>query len=77
MLEFIFFYLLFATLVGVYADKKQLGGFKYLTLSIILSPLFVGLWVLMTDPGGMKKCGKCAELVKQEAKICKHCRSTL
>ena len=77
MLEFAFFYLLFATLVAVYADKKQLGGFKYLMLSILLSPLLMGIWAMAADQGGTKKCGKCAELVKQEAKICKHCSSPL
>lgn len=82
-------WLVFAILVGVYASSKGRSGFGFFLIAIILSPL-IGLIIALVvapnnkviddkalDSGDMKKCPHCAELVKAEAKICKHCQSEL
>lgn len=88
-MEIIIFWLVLAILVGVFAGSKGRSGFGYFLLAILLSPLIGFIIVLILSPvlknteaksiasGNLKKCPECAELVKAEAKICKHCKSTL
>jgi hypothetical protein len=79
--------IIFSVLVGLVASSKGRSGFFFLAL--ILSPI-IGLIIALVVPknnemveskaienGGMRKCPSCAELVKSEAKICKHCQSDL
>lgn len=56
-------------------------------LSLLVSPIIMFIAAMVLEPvkerieekalanGEMKKCPSCAELVKVEAKICKHCNS--
>lgn len=82
-------WIVFAVLVGLLASSKGRSGFLFFFLALILSPI-VGLVIALVIPknneiveskaienGGMRKCPSCAELVKSEAKICKHCQSDL
>ena len=68
---------------GIVGANKGRTGTGW-TRGIILGPL--GLLIIAILPtnqagadaaaiasGGMRKCPYCAELVKKEAKICKHC----
>ncbi|UAA39745.1 hypothetical protein KIH87_05130 [Paraneptunicella aestuarii] len=83
------FWLIFAILVGFYASSKGRSGIGFFIIAIVLSPLIGFIIALMISPvnaqmemnaiesGEMKKCPSCAELVKVEAKLCKHCRSEL
>lgn len=85
----IVFWLLLAVLVGVYASSKGRSGVGYFLLAVLLSPLIGFIIVLVLSPitentdakaissGEMKKCPNCAEIVKAEAKLCKHCHSEL
>ncbi|RBP83946.1 zinc ribbon domain-containing protein [Marinomonas rhizomae] len=79
----------FAILVGLLASTKGRSGFLFFLLALVLSPV-IGLIIALVVPknneiveskaietGGMRKCPNCAELVKSEAKICKHCQSDL
>ncbi len=78
-------WLLLSILVGVYAHNKGRTGFVFFLLSIIASPLIGFLFALLAKPipknieraqlagGDLKKCPYCAEVVKREAKVCKHC----
>lgn len=82
-------WIVFAVLVGLVASSKGRSGFLFFFLALILSPI-IGLIIALVVPknnemveskaienGGMRKCPSCAELVKSEAKICKHCQSDL
>jgi Na+/H+-dicarboxylate symporter len=86
---FIIAWLIFAVLVGVYASSKGRSGFGFFLIAALLSPLIGFIIALVVSPigskveqnaleaGDMKKCPSCAELVKIEAKLCKHCRTEL
>jgi len=72
-------------LIGAYANTKGRSAIAYFILSLILSPV-IGVFLAIsaepdfnkiekraTSAGKYRKCPYCAELVKKEAKICKHC----
>ena len=78
-------WIVFSILVGYVASRKGRSGVLYFFLSIIISPLLGILLVLALGEnkeaienarlasGSEVKCHFCAELIKREAKVCKHC----
>jgi hypothetical protein len=84
-------WLVSSIIVGVAASSRNRIGFGWFLLSIFFSPLLAGLWlfVLPTQVGKMtrgeiiaqlesiRECPFCAETVKREAKVCKHCQRDL
>lgn len=78
-------WLLLCALAGSVADKKGRAGWVYFAISLFLSPLVGLLLVLLLSPikeniekqqiesGQNRKCPFCAEIIKAEAKTCKHC----
>ena len=82
-------WLVLAILVGVFANNKGRSGVGFFLLAVLLSPLIGLVIALLVSPnekaleseaianGGLKKCPHCAELVKEEANLCKHCQSPL
>ncbi len=52
--------------------QRPLAGVIY---ALLLGPL--GWLIVAVVPGGGKKCPRCAETVKREAKVCKHCQADL
>lgn len=72
-------------LVGLYANSKGRSAIAYFLLSMALSPVVGMALAIIAEPdidviekkaisaGKFRKCPYCAELVKKEAKICKHC----
>lgn len=71
-------WLIFAVLVGVYADSKNRNGVAWGILSILLSPLLCWLMLLAIGQPGPnanthKRCPSCAEWCANEARVCKHC----
>jgi len=78
-------WIILSILCGIYASGKGKSGFGYFLLSVLLSPLigFVAALIAKEDTvniekkemslGVKRKCPFCAELVKSEAIICKHC----
>lgn len=82
------FYIIFCFLVGYFASRRGRSGWGFGLLSLIVSPL-IGIIIVLILPqntavaderavatGQMRKCEKCAELVKAEAAVCKHCGHT-
>ncbi|HHX8279128.1 hypothetical protein L3X65_22460 [Vibrio diabolicus] len=75
--------------VGAFAASKGRSGIGFFILSLLLSPLIGLIVALVVSPvtakveaaaiesGEHKKCPKCAELVKSEAIVCKHCQADL
>lgn len=82
-------WLVLAILVGVFATNRGHSGIVFFLIAAVLSPLIGFIIVLVMKPntqeieswsiesGELKKCPDCAELVKSEAKICKHCGNEL
>jgi hypothetical protein len=78
-------------IVGAAASSRNRSGFGWFLISAMFSPLVGGLWlfVLPSRVGKMTRgeiiaklqtirdCPFCAETVKREAKICKHCHKDL
>jgi hypothetical protein len=83
--EIVFFWVIFAILVAVYAEKKGRSGVGFFFLAVLLSPLIAFIIVLIAgenrpkaeerqiNSGDFRKCPFCAELIKPEALVCKHC----
>jgi len=75
--------------VGAYANGKGRSGIGFFFLSFFLSPLIGFIIALISKSnekeieektilsGERKKCPYCAELVKIEATVCKHCQRDL
>ena len=79
---------LLSDLVAKYAQNKGRSYWKYFIFSFLLSPIISFIVAAVSRPSeeykeksalkrGGKKCPACAEVVKADAKICKHCRSDL
>jgi hypothetical protein len=75
-------WIIFAVLVGVYAEKKGRSGPGFFFLSLLLSPLIGFLIAIVSSPirekvaqqSGLKKCPDCAEYVQQDAWVCRFCK---
>ena len=70
--------------IGVAADARGRDGTGWFLLSLLISPLLAGI-ILFVLPAHISRkvlrtlriCPACAELVKREARICKHCGTRL
>ena len=68
-------------LIGVAAAERR--GFSKVAGffgGLVLGPLFAPLMYFVsgvTRGGENKKCHACAEWIKAEARVCKHCRSAV
>jgi membrane protease subunit (stomatin/prohibitin family) len=80
----VFFWFLCGVAAGINLSGKGRSGFGGFLLGALLGP--VGLVIALVMPrneaaierqqvqrGESRKCPQCAELVKYEAKICRHC----
>ena len=83
-----FFYLLLAVAVGVLASSRGRNGLGWFLLSLLITPLLGFIFCLVSrnlaavaqsssEPSEAthRKCPKCAEFIKPEAVVCKHCGS--
>lgn len=83
---FIIAWIVGMVICGIIASSKNRSGFGWLILSLFISPL-LAILLLIALPTlkdqeaeyqrslGEKKCPMCAEFIKVDAKICKHCHS--
>lgn len=80
-------YAILAAACGIWASSRGRSGFGWFLLALVLSPLiaFILIAVLRDasqvepkpSPWTHVKCPDCQELVKREARKCKHCGCAL
>lgn len=82
--EFFFIWLIIAIICGVVASSKGRSGIGWFLLGFLFSFFALILVALLpslkgkpgeevVSPGTHGKCPDCAEVVRLEAKVCKHC----
>lgn len=91
-MEIFFFWLAASIIVGIIAGSKGRTGFGYFVLSLLLTPVLIGILVLAlprvaaptvvaggaaVTPDTHVRCPDCRELVRADARKCKHCGTAL
>ncbi len=81
------FWVVFSVIVGIVASSRGRSGFGWFLLACVISPLLAVIAVALLPskfatlgiptPETHVKCPDCAEFVRKEAKVCKHCRAKL
>ena len=83
MIAIIFFWLLFALVVGMIASSRGRSGFGWFILACLISPLLAGIFLLVSanlrrqadrpNPSTHVKCPDCKELILKDAQVCRYC----
>lgn len=83
MIAIIFFWLLFALVVGLIASSRGRSGFGWFILACLISPLLAGIILLVSanrrslaekpNPTTHLKCPDCKELILKDARVCRYC----
>ena len=86
-MEIAFFWFFFAIAVGILASNRGRSGFIWFVISILFSPLIGVIFVLVMEnlkeindqpnPDTHVRCPDCRELVRNDARKCKHCGVSL
>jgi len=72
MMEIAFFWIVFSLAIIALASRMNRNWGGWFVISLFFSPFVAGIFLLILGTAG-KKCPKCAETVKMEAAVCKHC----
>jgi len=67
-----FFWVAFTVAVAVWASKWGRNPIGWFALAFLISPLLAGIFLAIAGENG-KACPRCAETVRKEAVVCKHC----
>lgn len=83
MLTIIFFWLMFALVVGMIASSRGRSGFGWFILACLISPFLAGIFLLVRanlrrqadrpNPSTHVKCPDCKELILKDARVCRFC----
>lgn len=91
-MEIVVTWVLFACLVGALAKRRGRGAVGWFVIAVLLSPLVAGIAVLvmkdmstaavlaqgeLPQPDTHVRCPECRELVRADARKCKHCGAAL
>ncbi|AEC22240.1 hypothetical protein PT7_P004 (plasmid) [Pusillimonas sp. T7-7] len=86
-MDIILFWFLFAIAVGIWANNRGRNGFAWFLLAAIISPILAAVFLAASSnlkeaearsaerpsPATHVVCPDCAEFVRKEARVCKHC----
>ena len=74
-MEWLVLWLIFGITSAVIANSKGRSGCGWFALGILFGPfgLIVAFLPDTEKAGTTKKCPDCAEIIKAEARVCKHC----
>ena len=63
--------------IGIFANNLGRSFFGWFLLSCFITPIATAVLLLVLGEVDAKKCSACAETVKKDAAICKHCGTVL
>lgn len=88
-MEIFIFWLGLSVAIGVWASNKGRNGFLWFLLGVVISPILAAIFLAVSadlskpsskataidhpSPQTHVQCPDCAELVRNEARVCKHC----
>lgn len=80
-MEYVIIWLLFGMVAAVIANSKGRSGCIWFLLGVLLGPFSLVVLVLPSLKPGQEQpsaathvqCPDCAELIRMEARVCKHC----
>lgn len=86
-MELWIFWLVLAGVIGVVATARNRSGFGWFVLAVLISPLLAGLLLALLGRGDdgaravtaatHRNCPECKEVVRRDARLCKHCHSKI
>lgn len=88
-MELFSIWLVLSIAIGFWANKKGRNWFGWMVLSLLVSPLIAGVFLAIVSDNTEAaqaqrnmhlthvRCPDCRELVRRDARKCKHCGSQL